>query len=108
LIPMVRTFGWSLSRAMRVSDAIHAHHPKSDDFWLLQYAGVAPEHQGKGWGGIAIREGVARATQTGKPVLLETATPANASLYARLGFEIIDEWDVPNGGPHFWTMMREG
>ncbi len=105
LFPMMRTFGGSLSRAMRVSDAIHAHHPKSDDFWLLQYAGVAPEHQGKGWGGIAIREGIARAAQAGKPVVLETATPSNVSLYSRLGFEIIDEWGI-DGGPHFWTMMR--
>jgi GNAT superfamily N-acetyltransferase len=105
LIPMMRTFGGSLGRAIRVSDAIHAHHPKSDDFWLLQYAGVAPDHQGKGWGGLAIRDGIARATAAGKPVLLETATLSNVSLYARLGFEIIDEWDI-RGGPHFWTMLR--
>lgn len=104
--PMLRTFGSALGRAISVSGAMAAHHPAPDDYWYLQYAGVAPSAQGKGWGGAAIREGIARAAAMGKPALLETAKEANVAIYLRLGFEVIDKWQVPKGGPQFWTMLR--
>lgn len=104
--PMCRTFGTALGRAMAVSGAMAAHHPARDDYWYLHYAAVAPVAQGRGWGGAAIREGLARATAAGKPVLLETAKEANVAIYLRLGFGIVETWQVPGGGPEFWTMLR--
>ena len=104
-IPLLRTFGSALGRAIRIADAIEAHHPKHD-FWYLHYAGVRPQHQGKGWGGAAIRAGIARAEADGMPVYLETATDSNVGLYQSLGFKVTGEWDVPKGGPHFWSMLR--
>ncbi len=106
IVPLLRTFGTALGRAMRIADAIEAHHPKGFDYWYLHYAGVRPAHQGKGWGGAAIRAGLARAEADRKPAWLETATPENVGLYQRLGFEVTQEWDVPGGGPHFWSMIR--
>lgn len=102
--PLLRAFGGSTLRAMAVGDAIDAHHP-SHPFWYLHYAGVRPEHQGKGWGGAAIRAGIARARADGQPVYLETATLSNVALYQSLGFRVTGEWDVPKGGPHFWSMF---
>jgi len=104
--PLLRAFGSALPRAMSVGDAINAHHPKGIRYWYLHYAGVRPDHQGKGWGGAAIRAGIARADAEGVPVFLETATLANVGLYQSLGFQITAEWDVPKGGPHFWSMLR--
>lgn len=104
--PMLRTFGAALGRAMTVSGAMAAHHPVPDDYWYLHYAAVAPAAQGRGWGGAAIREGIARATDEGKPVMLETAKEANVTIYLRLGFAIVEKWRVPGDGPQFWTMIR--
>ncbi len=106
-IPLLRAFGLSLGRAMAIGDAIDAHHPKGFDYSYLHYAGVRPEHQGKGWGGAAIREGISRAEAIDRPVYLETATFSNVGLYQRFGFEVTGEWDVPRGGPHFWSMLRK-
>ena len=107
LLPAVfNSFGAATLRALAVSEAIDAHHPKGIAYFYLHYAGVLPEHQGKGWGGAAIRAGLARADAAGVPSLLETATPRNVGLYTSLGFEVLSEWDVPRGGPHFWTMLR--
>lgn len=106
LIPMLRIFGLALPRAMRVVEGIDKHRPKGD-FWYLHFVGVRPAHQGKGWGGRIIREGLSRADGDDLPCWLETATPENVPLYQRLGFVIQCEWDVPKGGPHFWGMMRE-
>jgi GNAT superfamily N-acetyltransferase len=103
--PMLRIFGTALPRALRVVEGIDSHRPKGS-FWYLHFVGVRPGHQGKGWGGRIIREGLARADGEGLPSWLETATPENVPLYQRLGFVIQCEWDVPKGGPHFWGMMR--
>lgn len=103
---MLKIFGLALPRAQRVVEGIDSNRPKGD-FWYLHFVGVRPEHQGKGWGGRIIREGLARADAEGLPSWLETATPENVPLYQRLGFAIQCEWDVPKGGPHFWGMMRD-
>jgi ribosomal protein S18 acetylase RimI-like enzyme len=105
LFPLIGAFGSALGRAMRVGDAIDAHHPPGP-YWYLHIAGVDPSHQGKGLGSASIREGLARAREDGLPAFLETATPRNVSLYQSLGFEVIDEWHVPKGGPKFWSMLR--
>jgi ribosomal protein S18 acetylase RimI-like enzyme len=104
-VPLLRTFGTALGRALSIADAIDAHYPRDFEFWYLHYAGVRSEHQGKGWGGTAIRAGISRAKAEGLPVYLETATDTNIALYQSLGFEILDQWDVPKGGPHFWSML---
>ncbi|MBK8628916.1 MAG: GNAT family N-acetyltransferase [Sphingomonadales bacterium] len=106
-LPLAHSFGAALGRAMALGNAVSQHHPKDFDYWYLHYAGVRPAHQGKGWGGAAIRAGIERANAEGKPCFLETATPANVGLYQRLGFRILSEWDAPKGGPHFWSMLRD-
>lgn len=106
-LPLLRTFGTSLGRALAISNAIDSHHPNGNDYLYLHYAGVRPQAQGKGWGGAAIRAGLAHARQRGKPTFLETATPANVGLYQSLGFRVLSEWDVPGGGPHFWSMIAD-
>ena len=105
LIPLIGAFGAALGRAMRVGDAIDAHHPPGR-YWYLHIAGVDPDHHGRGLGSASIRQGLARAAEDGLPAYLETATESNVGLYQSLGFEVIDEWDVPKGGPKFWSMLH--
>lgn len=105
LLHMLRVFGPNLLRAARVGDTIDAHVPRGEAQLYLRYAGVRPELQGKGLGGQTIRAGLAEAARRGVPACLETATASNVGLYQRLGFAIVEEWDVRGrGAPHFWTM----
>lgn len=105
-IPMLATFGSALGRAIAVSNAIDAHMPKGQ-FWYLHIAGCDPAHQGKGLGGAAIKGGLDRLATGRLPAYLETATEANRGLYQRYGFRVIDEWQVSGGGPTFWSMWRD-
>jgi GNAT superfamily N-acetyltransferase len=98
-------FRTAIGRAETVGKALAVHHPKGDH-WHLRYIGVRPEAQGKGWGGLALRQGLARADADGLPVYLETSKRSNMELYCRFGFDVTEEWDVPEGGPHFWSMLR--
>ena len=105
LLPrLVGTFGTALPRALALQGRLEAHHPHAPH-WYLQFAGCLPAHQGKGFGGAAIRAQLARCDATGVPAALETATPANLGLYQALGFAITDHYRI-KGGPEFWTMWR--
>lgn len=98
-------FRGDLPRGLKAAEEMYKRHPDPQTYAYLRYVGVAPEAQGKGWGGAIVRAGVARAAEQGRGVLLETATPDNVAIYARLGFEITEEWEV-RGGPKFWTMVH--
>jgi len=49
--------------------------------------------------------------QSGEPVReaqdLETAKESIVALHLKLGFKVVGKWDVPKGGPHFWSMLNE-
>ncbi|MFL0418395.1 GNAT family N-acetyltransferase [Sphingomonas sp. 179-I 2A4 NHS] len=102
--PLWRALGANIQRALKVSNAIAAHMP-AGDFWYLHIAGCDPAAQGKGLGGAVVRAGLTRAAGR-LPAYLETATERNLGFYRSLGFEITDEWVVPGGGPRFWSMLR--
>lgn len=102
---LLRIFGPAIGRADRVGRSLARHIPAGEDHLYLRYAAVHPDAQGKGWGGCAIRAGIAEANRLGVDVCLETAKPGNVAIYQRLGFGVVDEWQVP-GGPRFWTMLR--
>jgi GNAT superfamily N-acetyltransferase len=102
----VPIFGRHIPRAIRLDDAIRAHLPADEQWHYLRVAGVRPDCQGKGLGGLAIRAGLAEAAARGVPAVLETATPSNVGLYQRLGYQVISQWTVPGGGPQFWTMTN--
>jgi GNAT superfamily N-acetyltransferase len=98
-------FRSAILRADTLGKALAVHHPRGKH-WHLRYIGVKPEAQGKGWGGLALGAGIDMAAADGLPIYLETSKDSNVQLYRRYGFEVIEEWDVPGGGPHFWSMMR--
>ena len=104
-LPLVAALGTALPRALRVSAAIGAHFPV-EPFWYLHIAGVDPSQQGRGLGGRVIRAGLARNDASGVPTYLETATDSNLGLYGALGFTLVGDWQVPRGGPRFWSMRR--
>jgi ribosomal protein S18 acetylase RimI-like enzyme len=104
-LSFLRIFGFSLPRGMRVGETMARNHPNMPH-WYLRYVAVLPGAQGKGWGGLALRSGIAMADADSIPIYLETAKETNVGLYQRFGFEVISEWDVPDGGPHFWSMLR--
>ncbi len=103
---LLALFGAALPRGLRMAKAMHAHHPYPQPHLYLRYLGVAPSAQGQGLGGAIVRKVIRQAADKKQGVLLETAKASNVAIYARLGFDIVSEWDVPGGGPKFWTMIH--
>lgn len=106
LVTFVGMLGMAVMRAERADRMIGKHLPKGERQFYLRMAGVRPDRQGQGLGGLAIRAGLAEADAAGLPAVLETATQSNVGLYRSLGFDLIDTWPVARAGPTFWTMAR--
>jgi GNAT superfamily N-acetyltransferase len=104
---LARAFGGGARRAGVLARSLEQHAPQGRAYWYLQFAGVRPDRQGQGLGGAAIRAGLERTDAAGLPAYLEAAKPGNVAIYEGLGFRVVDEWDVPGGGPRFWGMLRE-
>lgn len=103
--PLWRALGGAVGRALTVSHAIDAHFP-AGKLWYLHVAGCDPAAQGKGIGRAIVQAGLDRIAADGLPVYLETANERNLGFYAGLGFTVTQAWQVPRGGPRFWSMVR--
>lgn len=75
--------------------------------WFLDFVGVDPDHQGKGFGAALVRFGLARARADGGPAVLETAIASNVPFYEHLGFHVAKDIDAPASGPHVWFLRAD-
>jgi ribosomal protein S18 acetylase RimI-like enzyme len=89
-----------------VMDKIHKRH-MSGPHWELLIVGVDPALQGRGRGSALVRDGLAKADESGLPCYLNTNTPANVPFYERLGFSVLEEATLGKDGPLAWAMRRE-
>ena len=73
----------------------------------LQAIGVAPEFQGKGFGGTLLRSMFERCDKEGMAIYLETETPENVEMYKKMGFTVLKERMITEYDFVMWEMIRE-
>jgi GNAT superfamily N-acetyltransferase len=105
--PMVRVFGRRLPLAFRSRLRMEGRHPRKPAHTYLAVMGVAPEWQGRGLGTALMRPGIELLDSEPAPAYLEASTPRSRELYARNGFRVTGEFNLPSGGPPIWQMWRE-
>ena len=96
---------WRLARFAAIGEALHANTP-NERHWYLNMLATHPDWQRRGLGSALLEVVFDRARQDGLPCYLETETEANVAYYHHHGFEVRSEWDLPDGGPHMWGMLR--
>ncbi len=93
-------------RALRLLVAVEALHPV-EPHWYLFTLGTSPERQGQGVGSALLASMLAHVDELGEPAYLESSKERNVPLYARFGFEVIDQIRSTSGSPEIWRMWRE-
>jgi ribosomal protein S18 acetylase RimI-like enzyme len=102
---LLTTFGGNLFRSLAVVDMMEKVHPH-EPHWYLQTIGTDPKFQGKGYGGVIMRDRLAKVDAAHLPCYLESSKDTNIPIYQSFGFELTGEIQVP-GGPKIWPMWRK-
>ncbi|MHB8329086.1 MAG: GNAT family N-acetyltransferase [Acidimicrobiales bacterium] len=106
LVPQLLAMGRSLPDAARLLAEVDRSRPK-EAHWYLATLGTDPDRQGHGVGSALLRTVLRRVDEQGMGAYLESSKQRNVSFYARHGFAVTGEIQVPHGGPHMWLMWRE-
>jgi GNAT superfamily N-acetyltransferase len=107
LLPsMLRVFGRGLGRAQRGLAVMDSRHPREPHFYL-DSLGVEPEWQGRGLGSALMQPILERCDREEIPAYLNAGSPRSRNLYTRHGFEVTQEFRLPEGGPPLWRMWRK-
>jgi ribosomal protein S18 acetylase RimI-like enzyme len=77
-----------------------------EPLWHFDSLAVEPAMQGRGIGSALIESGLSQVGAD-ECVFLETGTARNVPLYERFGFRVVEDADMPEGGPHVWFMRRD-
>lgn len=103
---LIRIYGRSMARAARGVRVMESNHPGAPHFYL-DSLGVQPASQRKGVGSALLKPVLDRCDSDGIPAYLNAGSPRSRDLYLRHGFEVTEEFELPDGGPPLWRMWRE-
>lgn len=106
---LARLTGWRRLRVVADTMALleeHRQRHASSVHYYLSAIGVEPDRQGEGIGPALMRPVLERCDRDEIVAYLETAVARNALLYERLGFDLVEEIDLPKTDVHGWLMLR--
>jgi ribosomal protein S18 acetylase RimI-like enzyme len=75
--------------------------------WYLLLLGVDPKHQGRGYASKLLNGMFKDTEREGLPYYLEAEGDNNVSMYKHFGFQVIDEYKIPNTEVELTAMLRE-
>ena len=108
LLPhLLRATGRNFTRLARVLHTMEVRHPEDPHHFYLAVLGVEPELQGRGFGSSLLQPVLRRCDDEGIPAFLESSKRRNIVFYERHGFRVVEEIQLPGGGPPLWPMWRD-
>ncbi len=81
-------------------------HPRTPRHWYLSLLGTDPDARGRGLASSVLQPVLGRCDGAELGAYLESSKPGNLDFYARFGFQVIGELQLPRG-PTLWRMWRE-
>jgi ribosomal protein S18 acetylase RimI-like enzyme len=85
---------------------IERRHPHAPPHWYLAVLGTDPAAQGQGLGSAVLAPVLQACDTDGVDAYLESSKERNIAFYARHGFRVIEELQLPRG-PKMWAMWRD-
>jgi GNAT superfamily N-acetyltransferase len=105
LPPLGRALGRRLPLALYGLARVEGLHPREPHMYLA-VLGTDPSRRGQGLGGALMEPVLDECDRDGIPAYLESSKQRNVDYYARFGFRVTGELDLPRG-PRVWPMWRE-
>ena len=107
--PAIKIGSKALKKMQAVDQYIDGKHKylAPDKHWYLAILAVDPQHQGKGYASKLLNEMLANIDGEGLHCYVETETEKNVSMYQHFGFEVIDEFIVPETKDKLVAMLRK-
>jgi GNAT superfamily N-acetyltransferase len=109
--PLKKAAGSAAHRFVSFYTTLDAHRREllgDRAHWHLWVLAVDPEHQGQGFGGLLVRDQLARIDPIGKPTYLEAATDELRGVYRHLGFhDAGDPLVLDDGRTCMFPMLHE-
>jgi len=102
LLPLVRSRIGLLARGWNKIDRAHPREPH----YYLAILGTEPAAQGRGVGSALLAPVLDDCDRDEIPAYLESSKEENLAFYARHGFKVTGELDLPEG-PRVWPMWRD-
>lgn len=104
---MIRIAGISgIPSMLRVQSFLDGKHPTKPHYYLFSIASL-PEMRGQGIGSALMTPMTDRFDEQQVGAYLENSRSANLPFYQRHGFEVVEQVQLPGGGPTMWLMWRE-
>ncbi len=85
---------------------VQRHRAQKASHWYLSLLGTDPLARGRGLGSAALQPVLERCDRDGVGAYLESSKERNIDFYARHGFRVTEELQLP-WGPRMWPMWRE-
>jgi GNAT superfamily N-acetyltransferase len=100
-------FGARIAKAASMGACMEWRHMRlaRGPHYYVRDIGVHPDIQGRGLGSALMRPTLDRCDREGLPAYIEASSERSAALYARLGFQLIEELRVW-GSPPLRLMLR--
>ncbi|HTX73136.1 MAG TPA: GNAT family N-acetyltransferase, partial [Rectinemataceae bacterium] len=93
----------------RLEDYAAALHGQSacGAHWVLYQLAVEPSRQRRGIGRELLKPVLEIADRDRRLCYLDTTNIVNVAFYERNAFKVVDKGKPPDGGPGFWSMVRD-
>ncbi|MCJ9428226.1 GNAT family N-acetyltransferase [Kordiimonas marina] len=93
-------------RSLAIDAFMTKNHPAEPHYYLFAI-GVRPGKQGKGLGGLVMRQALKAIDAAHMPAYLENSKRDNLGFYQNHGFELMEEVTPVKGSPPLWRMWRK-
>lgn len=97
---------WRLPLVMAGWLNVERLHPREPPHYYLAVLGTDPSMQGRGLGSALMAPVLEQCDRDGVAAFLESSKERNIDFYARHGFRVVQELDLPRG-PRIWKMWRD-
>jgi GNAT superfamily N-acetyltransferase len=102
---VARLHGARFDAAEDANAVVESLRPE-EPHWYLGTLATHPGHRGRGLGTAVLQPVLRRADAEGTVAAGDTSCERNLPFFARQGFEVARQADVPGGGPHLWLLRR--